>query len=79
MCRHTGMSMMCSYVSVYYIVLHLFCSAVITAPPPNTHTCHHFISTVAVSTPEYLNRFRSGFILISMIYTVKNDFDADPF
>ena len=34
---------------------------------------------VSVSTPGYLNRFRSGFTLIFMKCTVKNDFDADPF
>ena len=32
-----------------------------------------------VSTPEYLNRFRSGFTLIHAMWTVKNDFDEDPF
>ena len=32
---------------------------------------------IAVSTPEYLNRFRSGFTLISVVWTGKNDFDAD--
>ena len=32
-----------------------------------------------MSTPDYLNRFRSGFTLFPMMWTVKNDFDADPF
>ena len=31
---------------------------------------------IILSTPEYLNRFRSGFTLVPMMYTVKNDFDA---
>ena len=35
--------------------------------------------TKPVSTPEYLNRFRSGFTLTTMMCTVENDFDADPF
>ena len=34
---------------------------------------------MALSTPEYLNRFRFGFTLFSMMRTVKNGFDADPF
>ena len=34
--------------------------------------------TTVMSTSEYLNRFRSGFTL-SMVWTVKNDSDADPF
>ena len=34
---------------------------------------------IALSTPEYLNRFGSGFTLLPMMWTVKNDFDADPF
>ena len=33
--------------------------------------------TIALSTPGYLNRFRSGFRLFPMMWTVKNDFDAD--
>ena len=32
---------------------------------------------LAVSTPEILNRVRSG--LPSMVWTGKNDFDTDPF
>ena len=36
-------------------------------------------SPIIVSTPEYLNRFGCGFTLISMICTVINDLDADPF
>ena len=42
-----------------------------------------------VSTPEYLNHFRSGFTytyytyfqcgFLYMVWTVKNNFDADPF
>ena len=35
--------------------------------------------SLVVSTPEYLNRFRSGITLIFMIWTVKNNLDADPF
>ena len=35
--------------------------------------------TMALSTPEYLNRFRFGFTLFPMMWTVKNGFDADPF
>ena len=34
---------------------------------------------IAVSTPEYHNRFGSGFTSISMMWTFKHDFDADPF
>ena len=34
---------------------------------------------LALSTPKYLNRFRSGFTLFPIMWTVKNDFDADPF
>ena len=34
---------------------------------------------VALSTPEYLNRFRFGFTLFPMMWIVKNGFDADPF
>ena len=33
--------------------------------------------TIVVFIPEYLNRFGSGFILISIVWTVKNDLDAD--
>ena len=28
---------------------------------------------------EYLNRYRFGFTLFPMMWTVKNGFDADPF
>ena len=42
-----------------------------------------YTGSVAVFTPEILNRFRSGFTykhgLNSMVWTVKNDFDVDPF
>ena len=34
---------------------------------------------IAVSTSEYHNRLGSGFTSISMMWTFKNDFDADPF
>ena len=32
-----------------------------------------------MSTHEYLSRFLSGFTLIPIMWTVRNDFDADPF
>ena len=32
-----------------------------------------------MSTLKYINRFRSGFTLISMLWRVKTGFDADPF
>ena len=38
-----------------------------------------FVLTIALSSHEYLNRFRSGFTLFPMMWTVKNDFDAAPF
>ena len=34
---------------------------------------------IVVSTPEYHNRFESGFTSISMMWTFKHDIDADPF
>ena len=38
------------------------------------------VDILVVSTPEYLNPFRSGLTSISMICrTVKNDFDTEPF
>ena len=37
------------------------------------------ILIIVVSTPGHLNRFGSGFTLISMVRAVKNDLDADPF
>ena len=42
-------------------------------------SCARLARPIAVSTPEYQNRFGSGFTSISMMLTVKNDFDADPF
>ena len=38
-----------------------------------------YIHLIALSTLGYLNRFRSRFTLFPMMWTVKNDFDADPF
>ena len=38
----------------------------------------HLQMKLAVSTSEFLSRFRSGFTLIHMMWTVKNNFDADP-
>ena len=35
--------------------------------------------TIALSTPEYLNRYLFRFTLFPMMWTVKNGFDADPF
>ena len=40
---------------------------------------HMLLMTVVVSTSEYLNRYGSGFTLIFMVWTVKNDVDVDPF
>ena len=37
------------------------------------------VDSVAMSTPEYLNCFQSGFTLIPMKWTGKKDFDADLF
>ena len=37
------------------------------------------IPSIAVFPPEYLNRFRSVFTSILMVWTVKNDIDADLF
>ena len=37
------------------------------------------IHLIALSTLGYLNRFRSVFTLFPTMWTVKNDFDADPF
>ena len=34
---------------------------------------------IALSPPEYLNRFRSCFTSIPMMWAVKNDFDANAF
>ena len=34
--------------------------------------------TIAVSTPDYLNRYRTGYTLILTMWTVKNEFEADP-
>ena len=35
--------------------------------------------TKSVFTHQYLHRFRSGFRSISVMWTAKNDFEADPF
>ena len=59
----------CMYVCVYVCMYACMYACMMYA---GMCACMHIMyESIIVSTPEYLNRFGSGFTLISIVWTVK--------